>query len=76
MTAALRGAHDRPQERAATFAEQMTWERCARMFLDNLAILRRDAETGRETEAASRHPSGICVVVRPRSLAQLSLSPA
>ncbi len=26
------------------FAEQMTWERCAKMFLDNLAILRRGEE--------------------------------
>lgn len=35
-------------DRAAcrAFAGQMTWERCARMFLDNLAILRRGAEVG------------------------------
>ena len=39
------------------FAEQMTWERCARMFLDNLAILRRGADAGRETETASRRTS-------------------
>ena len=36
------------------FAEQMTWERCARMFLDNLAILRRGAEAGREAEMVTR----------------------
>jgi glycosyltransferase involved in cell wall biosynthesis len=41
------------------FAEQMTWERCARMFLDNLAILRRGAEAGREAEMATRRASNM-----------------
>ncbi len=41
------------------FAEQMTWERCAKMFLDNLAILRRTAEAGRETDAVPRPVSRV-----------------
>jgi glycosyltransferase involved in cell wall biosynthesis len=41
-TAALRALTiDRAACRA--FASRMTWERCARMFLDNLAVLRRTA---------------------------------
>ena len=41
------------------FAKQMTWERCARMFLDNLAILRRGADAERIAGAASRPASAM-----------------
>ena len=40
-------------DRAAcrAFASRMTWDRCARMFLDNVAILRRGAEAGERRPA-------------------------
>jgi glycosyltransferase involved in cell wall biosynthesis len=45
-------------DRAAcrAFASRMTWDRCARMFLDNVAILRRGVEAGerRSTPMVSR----------------------
>jgi glycosyltransferase involved in cell wall biosynthesis len=50
--AALRAlAIDRAACRA--FASHMTWERCARMFLDNLAVLRRHARAEEGTPMAS-----------------------
>lgn len=40
------------------FAGAMTWDRCARMFLDNLAVLRRTAKAGEgiQTTPAMRMP--------------------
>jgi glycosyltransferase involved in cell wall biosynthesis len=62
-TAALRALSiDRAACRA--FASRMTWDRCARMFLDNLAVLRRSAKAGEglQTALATRVP------VHPRRL--------
>jgi glycosyltransferase involved in cell wall biosynthesis len=53
QSAALRAlAIDRAACR--TFASTMTWDRCARMFLDNLAILPRSATAGERTHM---HPA-------------------
>jgi hypothetical protein len=40
-------------DRAAcrSFASAMTWERCARMFLDNLAVFRRSATAEDRSQA-------------------------
>jgi len=49
-------------DRAAcrAFASRMTWDRCARMFLDNVAILRRGAEAGeRRTAPAVSSPGKV-----------------
>ncbi len=52
QAAALRAlAIDRTACRA--FASRMTWDRCARMFLDNLAVLRRSAAAGDHTRPLS-----------------------
>ncbi len=55
-TAALR-ALTIDRDACRVFAARMTWDRCARMFLDNLAVLRRGAE------ATDRRPAP--VVSRP-----------
>jgi hypothetical protein len=55
--AALRAlAIDRGACRA--FASRMTWDRCARMFLDNLAIVRRSASAGEHTRPLSSRLGG------------------
>lgn len=63
QSAALR-ALSIDRDACRSFASAMTWERCARMFLDNLAVLRRTAKAGEgiQTAPAMRMP------VHPRRL--------
>ncbi len=53
QTAALR-ALTIDRDACRVFAARMTWDRCARMFLDNLALLRRGATDRRPAPVVSR----------------------